>query len=176
MPTTYNAADESVTDLADEVLARSFPTLARVNLTVGCLLAHNPDGPAIKIAGHPVTDRVRIVSLKDRAAGLPDVQVIIDKTWWDEQDDDARCRMFWRAFKHLQLVPASDKEEESGDHLHGYKIDDLGRPKLKFRPCDYMTSGFYGSVELFGEQSPEVAELRVIGAKVRELVQREFWG
>ena len=176
MPTTYESADESVDILVSDVLADSFPELDRVNLTVGCLLAHNPDGPALKIAGRPVTDRVRIISLRDRATGLSDAQVIIDATWWQEQDDDARRRMFWRAFKHLQLVPASDKEVDAGRHLHGYKIDDLGRPKLKFRPCDYMTSGFYGSVELFGEQSPEVAELRVIGAKVRELVQREFWG
>ena len=176
MPTTYEAAKNDVTDIAAEVMENSFPELDRVRLRVGCLFAHNPDAPALKIAGHPVTDRVRIVSLKDRAAGLPDVQVIIDASWWDEQDADARRRMFWRAFKHLKLVPASDKEVDAGRHLHGYKIDDLGRPKLKFRPCDYMTSGFYGSVELFGEQSPEVAELRVIGAKVRELVQREFWG
>lgn len=174
--TTYETCDQAVDAMASQLIHDHHCDLFLASVRVGIIFAHNAAGPAIKIAGFPRTDRVRVVPLRDRANGLPDAQILIDKVWWLQTNEAQHRAMMDRALSHLTVVKATEKDVAKGDNIGPYKADDLGRPVLKFRHCDYSTSGFYDVIERHPQISAEVEELKEISQKVRQLVQREFWG
>jgi hypothetical protein len=85
-------AGDNVIARMNKVMRKYHGHLVTEKASVGVLMARNEDGEAVKVGGYPCAALVRKVSLKDRAAGLPDAQIIIDEIRWEDLDDAERTR------------------------------------------------------------------------------------
>lgn len=150
MPTTYRPAPKEVGKLLDLVMSDDFPELAEVGVTVLLQFADNEEPPALKLHGYPCFAIVRVVNLKDRAAGLADCRIAIDAGAWEEHDDDDwRKALLSHEMEHVELVR---------DAQGKVKEDALGRPKLKLRPHDFNVGGFDRTIEKYGRQAIEATQ------------------
>jgi hypothetical protein len=145
MPTTYDLAGDNVEAQMKRVMNKYHGDISDLGVTVGCLFAFNPDGPAVtKTGGYPAAAKVRIVSLKDRVAGMPDAQIVIDQTVWDKLDTAERDALLDHELQHL--TPSLDKDNQP-------KIDDHGRPKLKMLKHDAEIGIFRCVIERHGNKA-----------------------
>lgn len=145
MPTTYELADDQVVTRMTKVLRKYHGDIETLETNVGVLMATNSDGPAVtKTGGYPCAAKVRIVSLKDRAAGMPDAQIIIDAKVWADLTNEERDSLLDHELEHLK--PSPDKNGQP-------RRDDLGRPKLKMQMHDAEIGMFKCIVERHGESA-----------------------
>ena len=131
---TYRKADPDAFAVIEELMAANHPELDEVKVRVGALFAYaptdeetgEPKAPAIKKYGMPTVATVRVVSQKDRVAGLPDAQILLDGEAWEHEWTDERKRaVIDRELLHLEV---------SRDEDGVVKLDDCNRPRLKLRP------------------------------------------
>lgn len=152
--TTYQLPDPDIRILVNETLAANHPDLQECGLIVGVLMATNPDGPAIKNGGHPALACVKVVSLKDRVTKGYDVEILIDQHGWDELNAAQKIAVVDHELTHVNRVPNTPKAMKSGEAA--WKIDDIGRPKVKLRKGDWMPGdGFSEVVSRHGENAVE---------------------
>lgn len=171
---TYRQADAEARGLIADLICQYHGSLAECDVRVGCLLAFAPsdpetgevkDTPALKKYGLPTLATVRIVSQRDRVAGLPDAQIVVDGELWEREWSDERKRaVLDRQLQHLEV-----QMDDDGN----VKIDDCSRPKLRIVPPDYLISGFIRIAERHGEASLEVQEARQL-AKVHGQLLFDF--
>lgn len=151
----------------DDLVTRYHQDLAEHAVTIGCLFAMSPrdeeghpTGPALKHGGYPALGLMRIVSQRDRVAGLPDAQLIIDGERWPELAEPEREALVDHELYHLIV------RTEGGIRGGVVKTDDCGRPKLKMRLHDVQLGGFTAIIERHKEHATE--------AKVFEVASREW--
>jgi len=129
MPTTYHLAGRG--DEAHDALAHALesyhPELHQVELTADVLFAVNAEGPPLKRDGYPVLIKAKKTSLKDRAAGRADVELLIDAERWGELSHEEKLAAIDEALERFKVA--------RDDQGHP-KSDDLGRPRLTVRPFD----------------------------------------
>lgn len=133
------------------MLEKYHPDLKDVR--VGALMAYDPDDPKTGVLvhqGYPASAMVRIISPKDRAAGMPDAQIIIDLADWLLLSSAERDALIDHELTHLVRV------EKDGIGL----FDIQGRPKLKMRKHSRQFGWFDEVAERHGEASPEVRQAR----------------
>lgn len=152
---------EYVRPLLERIKKQHHRRLVDADVTIGLLSAHapvdddgDPKGPALKLHGVQCAATVRIVSHKDRVAGLPDAIVTIDGDRWEE----------FGALKQEAII-----DHELAHLLPTGDTDDCGRPKLKMRPHDVDLGGFHDIVERHKENAPEA---EIFLAAQREWTQK----
>lgn len=162
MPRTFEDADDALKDKIRDFAWRHHPDLAEADVTFGVLLAHaprdendDPKGPAIKHGGYAAAATIRIVKIEDRAAGMPDLLLVIDgdelPTW-----SDARLEaVVDHEFCHPVLVVDKDG---------AIVRDDLNRPKMRMRKHDWQIGGFDEVAERHKEIAVEVEYLLAVGS------------
>lgn len=106
--------------------------------------------PILKAHGYPAIATVKITSLKDRAKGVADVEIIVDEEKMARMTAAERAAVFDHELTHCEL-----QINERG----APKRDDLGRPKLKIRPHDVQVGWFTEVVERHGRNAAEVLGL-----------------
>jgi hypothetical protein len=151
MTTTYRPADPEVADLLQEVMNADHPRLAEAGVTVLLQFAEAEGGPALKLHGYPAYAIVKVVGLKDRAAGLPDCRIAIDQSAWEGHDDAWQKALLSHELEHVVV-----QEDEHGK----VKEDDLGRPKLRLRPHDFQVGGFIRTIDRYGTSALEAQAYR----------------
>lgn len=155
MATVYEKADASVTKVLDKVIEKHFPDLKEAAPTIQAIMADagvNADEegvPAVKEFGRPVPAMIKQRSLKDRVAGFPDVELLIDKRKWDDADEKER-----QAVMHHALMRLEVRRDDAGQVV----TDDIGRPKFGKRAHDWVLTGFHATAKTFGEHAVEVQE------------------
>ncbi len=147
MPRTFErVTPDSGHKIYDRMLAirdRYHGPLKEVGVVIDLLLAHaardkndDPTGAAVKHGGYPAAATIRIVSLKDRVAGLGDAQLIVDGDRWGEWTDAELDATLDDKLTQLEIVIDKD----------GAVVrDDVNRPKLKIRLYDVQI-GIFQSV------------------------------
>lgn len=148
MATTYDKANSDVTQLVKAVAAEFHAELVRYEVSIDVLMANNPDGDAVTHGGYPAQAKIRIVSLKDRAKGCKDAELIIDESNWRDLTDEQRRALIDHELQHLEV-----KFKDGG-----VALDDLGRPKLSMRKHDWQMGWFDVIARRHGEASPEVRQ------------------
>lgn len=164
MPTTYTQAGDNIEAQMRRVMAKYHGRLTDVEANVGVLIAFNPDGDAVKLNGYPCAATVRIVSLKDRAAGMPDAQIVLDQNTWDGLDQAERDALFDHEIEHLQTVPNKKTNQP--------KRDDLGRPKLRMKKHDAQVGIFKNVIERNG---PKALDAQIAKDFITEFGQLLMW-
>lgn len=153
MPVSWSKpkADAEPVKLLAECLKRYRPDLFDAKVRVLVMLAHNPDGPALKRGGDPCAALVKVCGLHDRVAHGYDAEVKLDDREWEDFTDRRRRAVLFHELKHLELVT---KGLDDGREV--VALDDCGRPKLKLTPGDWVAGdGFHDVVEEFGEDALE---------------------
>lgn len=167
MPTTYTLADpgDEVTELLAKVMERHHPNLATAGVSVGVLMAYNPDGEAVKAGGYPALATMKPCNARERATKDYDAELTIDETAWRELRDRHRLAVLDHELSHLALVPLSPKELQAAQAYDAaapwWKLDDRGRPKLKSVKGDFHAGdGFTAVVERHGRWAAEFLNLQ----------------
>lgn len=162
MPTSYTRADEAAQSNLNEMLDLYHSELRDAGVTFDVIFARaarnengDIDGPAIKHGGYPAAAKVRIVSLKDRAKGNADVEIIIDEDEWETLSDARRNALIDHELEHVELVLEETKDGSEAV----VKRDDLGRPKLKMRLHDRHFGWFDVCAQRHGSDSVEALQL-----------------
>lgn len=157
MSATYEKCPPEVQDLLQDMMKKHHPALAKAEALVLCLFADAGEDqtgeplPAVKVHGHPCAAKVKIVCLADRAAGMPDAVVTIDKrVWLSELSEKSRLALLDHELEHLML------KQEEGDPV----LDDLGRPTFEMRKHDWELSGFGSIIERHGEEAVEMMAIQ----------------
>jgi hypothetical protein len=172
---TFKKCDQSVLELAAELLTR-FDThrpLLDARVKFDFLFAFpaldengEPKGNAITKNGVKALGLCRIVSLKDRAKGLGDVEITLDGEWWENASDEEKAALLDHELHH-----ASVKTQ------NGVLIpDDLGRPMIKLRKHDFEVGWFHLIAERHGEASQERQQAFYLRQKCGQLYWPELMG
>lgn len=144
----YQKARQDVLDIRDEIIGLYHRQLTDAKVQVDVMVAFSTPKaktPAVRLHGRPCYAIVRIISLKNRVAGLGDAEIVIDGDRWSELSIAKKRAIIDHELTHLALKYKNDV----------YEIDDIGRPKLVIRPHDYDFGWFEDIVRRHGEQSVE---------------------
>jgi len=158
---TYQKCPESVKQMAAEILAQfeTHKPLVEQGVTIDLLFAFgerdpagNVIGPAIMHHGRRSGGLCRKVSLKDRAKGLADAEIILDGDNWNELIEAEQRALLDHELHHLAIK--IDKR--------GVVKDDLGRPVLQLRRHTIEVGWFKEIAERHGDFAPERIQARQI--------------
>lgn len=147
MPTTYEKCDETVRELLVKLIGQYHSPLKEAGVSFDLVFASKTDKDdqpcaAIKLHGVAAAAKVKITSLEDRARGVADAKILIDRFDWDNATPQTRAAILDHELTHIKL-------KDEGE------LDDLGRPKLKMREHDWMVWGFDVIAERYKTFAPE---------------------
>lgn len=164
---TYQKASQDVLDCAS-LLIKSYSDneeLAGVKIDYVFALPSldadgEPIGDAITHHGMPALGLCRIVSLKDRAKGNGDAEILLDQRYWEASPDAERAALLDHELHHLQL---------KRDKKNRVRSDDLGRPRLTMRKHDRQFGWFDAIARRHGPASAERRQAREIFTEAGQL-------
>ena len=138
MPTYCRATKETAAQVR-RVLKQYHGVLADAGVTCDILMAHakldangDPVGAAVTKGGYPCIGVVKVMPLKDRAAGRADAEIVLDGDRWDELSAEEQDAAIDHELTHLELVVDDS----------GLRRDDLDRPNLRIRKHDHQFGWF----------------------------------
>ena len=145
--TTYEKCDGQTIQLLGQLIGKYHSPIKEAAVTFDLVFASKEDKdgnplPAVKLHGVAASAKVKITTLEDRARGIADVKIVIDRNQWNSAKPETRAAILDHELTHVTL---KDEGEE----------DDLGRPKLKLRDHDWIAWGFDSIVERYKEFSPD---------------------
>lgn len=166
MPTTYKKADETVTNLAAELIAE-FPThesLTENRVRIDYVFAYGERdevtgdviGDALKHHGVKALGIAKKLSLKERGLGRGDAEICLDADWWVTAEHEERRALLDHELHHFAATS---------------KRDEMGRPVLKMRKHDYDFGWFAVIAHRHGQHSQE----RKQAASMMEVSGQFFW-
>jgi len=146
----YQPAGPGLDQRVDALRSKYYAHLDGV--TIGVLFVSDEEDAGIQVLthhGYPAAALIRIVGARDRAAGLPDAQIVIDKCVWDSCESKRQVAILDHELYHLE--PVADK--------HGTPVyDAVDRPRLRIRKHDWSFGWFDEIAKRHAEHSIEVLE------------------
>lgn len=165
---TYERCPKTVEHMADALLKQYHEDNVKAEVKFDFMFAiptldehGEPVGEAIMHHGRKALGLARIVSLKDRAKGMGDAEILIDKYWWETAPDEQQKALLDHELHHITLK--IDKR--------GLVVDDLGRPKLVMRKHDVEVGFFRVIAERHGKASQE----QIQAATMMDGYGQYFW-
>jgi hypothetical protein len=148
MPTTFHEPPPEVAAAVRVVMENWHPRLFEAGVRVGVLFAANSDGDPIKHGGYPAAAKIKPTSLKQRHQWPHDAELLIDESVWDELEDARRVALLDHELSHLDTVPLKGQElrDAIADGGPRWKLDDLGRPKLRSVNGDWNVGDAFNAV------------------------------
>lgn len=148
---TYSPAPDAMTTIAN-IQADHHDELEGV--TVSALFVFDPEAsePVLKHQGYPAQAVVRITPVRDRALGMADASIVIDRSNWLMLSQRQRNALIDHEMTHLSLV--LDKDTGAP------KFDVLDRPKLRIRRHDHQFGWFDEIAQRHGDASPEIRQAK----------------
>ena len=164
---TYRPGNPESMQIINRLIKNKFSDLREANVEVGCLFAYaseNSTAPPLSMNGWPAVAKVRVCSQKDRVAGMPDAQIMVDGEQWKNLRDRQKEALMAHELEHLEV-----QRGEGGT----IKEDDCGRPKLKLKLHDFQIGVFKKNIEEYGEDSLDHAQLSPVAEYIQKLLP---WG
>lgn len=148
---TYSQAPDASTAI-EKIQAAHHDELKDV--TVSALFVFDLEStlPVLKHQGYPAGAVVRITPLKDRALGISDAIIVIDRAGWLALSQRQRDALVDHELTHL----TRKVDKETGEMV----CDALDRPVLKMKKHDHQHGWFDEVAQRHGEASPEVRQAR----------------
>lgn len=157
---TYSAAPDAASCI-EKIRAAHHADLEGITVSALFVFDDESGDGVLKHQGYDAGAVVRITPLRDRAAGMADAQIVIDRSNWLTLSQPQRDALIDHELTHL--TRAVDKE--TGEPL----CDAIDRPKLKMRKHDHQFGWFDQVAERHGEASPEVIQARALMDSSRQL-------
>ncbi len=147
---SFSQASDDVLRTIERVRAEYHDELEGV--TVSALFVYHLDSsePVLKHGGYPAQAICRITPVRDRALGVADAVIVIDRSNWLSLSQKQRLALLDHEFYHLQR----DIDEET----ELPKFDAVDRPKLKMRRHDRQLGWFDVVAQRHGKDSAEVRQ------------------
>jgi hypothetical protein len=155
MKTFSKAPDVAAT--IEKMLDAHHEDLAGVTVEGLFAFDHESSEPVLKHAGYPAGAVVRITPLKDRALGISDATIVVDRAGWLALSVRQRNALIDHELTHLARKML---EDDDGGETPAFDV--LGRPKLLMRKHDHQFGWFDEVAQRHGEASPEVRQARVL--------------
>lgn len=159
---TYGPASEEVERVVKKVRTRYHGHLEGV--TIGLLFVFDAEESSkrvLKHGGYPAAATVRITPLRERALGVADAVITIDRAYWLDIKGQQAEAVIDHELYHLERAVDADTKQNLADSL--------GRPKLEMRPHDRHFGWFDEVAKRYGEHSLEVRQARSILAETGQL-------
>lgn len=150
MSKQYSTASADVINRIERLQQKFHSNLEGVTIQSLFVFSEEP-GCALKHQGYPAGAIAKIVSTKDRAAGLADAMIVVDRYTYSGLTEKRKDALIDHELYHFDL--ARDKD--------GFpKADGLGRLKLKMRMHDHQLGWFDAIANRHGEHSMEVVQAK----------------
>ncbi len=158
---TYQKCDPSVKLMANEILHQyeTHKPLINARVTIDFVFAYgerddvgNLKTNAIMHHGHAAGGLCRKISLKDRAKGMADAEILLDGDNWKEMTEPEQKALLDHELHHIAV-----KIDE-----RGVLLDDLKRPILQLRKHDVEIGWFKEIAARHGDAAPERLQARQI--------------
>lgn len=168
---TYQKCDKEVRTTANEIIDKyeSHAPLRDMKVNIDFVFAFcdrddegNPLGHAIVKNGFRCLGVTKLISVKDRAAGRGDAEILLDGDWWNETSTEAQQRgVLDHELHHLSL------KKSKGQYVH----DCLGRPVMKLRKHD-VEIGWFG---LIAERNGADSQEQIQAKYIMDSLGQFFW-
>lgn len=165
MSNKFSGADNDVNARINDMIERFHGHLSICKIDALFIFSDKPE-QVLTHQGYMAAAIVRIVPLRDRAAGLSDAMIVFDRFVWANFSAEQRDALVDHELTHLLL-------DIDGHGL--IQRDCLGRPKLQMRPHDRQFGWFDDVARRHGEHSTEIQQARTLCEETGQLYL-EFTG
>lgn len=111
--------------------------------------------------GYPAAAVVRITTLKERALGMPDAVIVVDRAEWQSITHMQHIALIDHELTHLTRATDPDTQQPLWDAL--------GRPRLRIRRHDHQLGWFDEVAARHGENSAEMRQARDLVQSTHQL-------
>lgn len=147
---TYSHAPD-VDTCIDKIRIAHHEALEGISVAALFVFDEESSESVLKHQGYPAAATARITPLKDRAMGVADAQILVDRSSWLGLSQRQRDALIDHELTHL--MRATDDEDLP-------LADVLGRPKLAMRKHDHQFGWFDEVAFRHKDASPEVRQAR----------------
>jgi hypothetical protein len=169
MPVSYQLAAETVHQRVARIMETYHRDLFEWELKVAILNAFpeiNSEGELCRYAvtcnGYRAAAAIRFTGIKERVHGIGDAELVIDKEYFDDLNEDEKDALIDHELQHLELRIDGDGN---------VKTDDINRPVLKLRMHDWQMGGFNAILERHGKNA---LELQAFEITAKDLKNRQL--
>jgi hypothetical protein len=160
MTKRYEMASSDLTSCIEKVRGAYYGE-ALQGVEVGALFIADDSGEkCLMHQGYPASALCRLVPGRDRAAGLPDAQIIVDRAVWQMLNAKEKAGLIDHELHHIEVV-----YDEDGN----MRCDAQDRPQLRIRKHDRQFGWFDEVAQRHGEHSMEVRQAKQIIAEAGQL-------
>jgi hypothetical protein len=156
----YGKASQDVLDRIEKLRDKYHPEIDAATLDV-LFVFGDEAGHTLEHQGYPALAVVKVNGLKERAAGLADALLVVDRYSYSGLTQAQMDAMLDHELYHLEPV-IDDKTEIP-------KLDSLGRLKLAIRKHDRQFGWFDEIAQRHGEDSIEVMQATHMLTEARQL-------
>lgn len=160
---TYSDPSDDLTLTLKRMQSEFHPDLRGVNVGALFVFDEDKDEQVLKHQGYPAAAVVKITALRDRALGIADAIITVDRVYWQTLTAPQKNALIDHELEHLDRVvdPETDKP----------KRDALGRPKLRMRRHSHQIGFFTDILKRHGENA---VEAKMVHALMRDASQLAF--
>lgn len=150
---TYSAAPDVDTCIG-KMRAQYHDDLTGV--TVAALFIFNSEATeaVLKHQGYPAAAVCRITPIRERALGMADASIVVDRSSWLALSQRQRDALIDHELTHLM--------RSLNDDTGAFEFDSLDRPKLNMRRHDRQFGWFDQIAQRHGQASYEVKQARML--------------
>jgi Putative phage metallopeptidase len=120
--------------------------------------------PALKKGGVPKCGLIDVVAEKNRTTEGPDVLIQLDAADWEEMSHEDRLGLISSLLRSLDFGGVLMGQEGAWQPL----LDSLDRPKVRILPPDFEVSGYFETIAIHGDSSPEKSGLNGLNETLRQ--------
>lgn len=158
---TYSASSADLEKVIDRMKSEHHPDLDSVSVSALFVFDDESGEQLLKHQGYPAAAVVSITPVRQRALGVADAVIVVDRAEWTSLTAAQRDALIDHELTHLTRVV----DEETGRP----KCDAVDRPKLAMRRHDHQLGWFDEVAKRHGEASAEMRQARSLVAQTGQM-------
>lgn len=162
---TYSASSADLDGHIERMKVEHHTDLEGVTVSALFVFDDESSESVLKHQGYPAAAVVSITPVKQRALGMADAVIVIDRPSWQMMGASQRNALIDHELTHLTRVIAEATDEEPKHP----KCDSIGRPKLAIRQHDHQLGWFDEIARRHGEASCEVRQAQHLLQSTKQL-------
>lgn len=162
---TYSASSTDLEGHVSRMQSEHHTDLEGVTVSALFVYDDEKSDSVLKHQGYPAAAVVSITPVKQRALGMADAVILVDRSTWQMMSARQRDALIDHELTHLTRVIAAATDEEP-EHP---KTDSIGRPKLAMRQHDHQLGWFDDIARRHGDASSEVRQAQHLLESTKQL-------
>jgi hypothetical protein len=157
---TYSRVPEEVDRIIETLRLEFHPQIEGVTIQALFVYDDESQDKVLQHGGYPAQALVRLTPTRDRALGVADAVIVIDRANWLALSGQQRDGLLDHELYHLERVVDEDDLPQ---------VDAVNRPKLALRKHDHQFGWFDEIAHRHGDNSPEVRQAKQLIAQTGQL-------